>query len=96
MKGEKWATRLSIAVLFLGFSFGPPMTWGADVPRMTKEELKTMLGNPEVSIIDVRSPEDWKSSQEKIQGAVREDPDKKTKSWAGKYSPDKMMVLYCA
>lgn len=27
---------------------------GDDVPRMTKEELKTLLGNPEVVILDVR------------------------------------------
>jgi len=43
---------------------------------MTKEELKPLLGHPEVILIDVREPDDWNKSKEKIQGAVREDPEK--------------------
>ncbi len=39
---------------------------------------------------------DWDNSKVKIQGAVREDPDKNVKSWAEKYSKDKTIVLYCA
>ncbi len=86
-----------IMILFLGvLGMGTIMAWAKDVPRITKEELKPLLGNPDVIIIDVRSAKDWKSSQEKIQGAVREDPDKKAKSWAGKYSQEKMIILYCA
>jgi rhodanese-related sulfurtransferase len=63
---------------------------------MSKEELKSMLGNPEVIIIDVRAGGDWDKSKEKIKGAVREDPNKKAKSWAEKYSKDKTIVFYCA
>ena len=33
-----------------------------DVKRMTIEELKGMLGNPDLVIIDVRREGDWKSS----------------------------------
>lgn len=72
------------------------MAWAGEVPRITMEELKSMLGNPEVTIIDVRAGGDWEKSKTKIQGAVRENPDKNAKSWAEKYSKDKTIVLYCA
>ncbi len=67
----------------------------ADVPRMTRDELKAMLGNPDLVILDVRAKKDWKDSDSKIQGAIREDPDS-VKSWAEKYPKDKTFVLYCA
>jgi 3-mercaptopyruvate sulfurtransferase SseA len=66
-----------------------------EVPRMTKEELKGMLGKPEVIIIDVRAKADWAGSKLKIKGAVREDP-RKVASWMDKYSKDKIIVFYCA
>jgi predicted sulfurtransferase len=66
-----------------------------EVPRMTKEELRAMLGNPDVVIIDVRTANDWEASQSKIKGAVREEP-RQAKSWADKYDKDKTYVLYCA
>jgi len=69
---------------------------GEEVARMTKEELKEMLGKPDVIIIDVRANLDWQESDQKILGAVREEPDKGAKSWAEKYPKDKAIVLYCA
>ncbi len=67
--------------------------FSAEAPRMTKEELKALLGNPDLVIIDVRYGRDWTNSDVKIKSAVREDPDD-LKSWANKYSPDKTIVLY--
>ena len=66
-----------------------------EVPRMSKEELRAMLGNPDVVIIDVRSGKDWEASQSKVKGAVREEP-RQAKSWADKYDKNKTYVLYCA
>ena len=66
-----------------------------DVPRITKERLKEMLGNPEVIIIDVRANADWNGSNQKIKGAIREDP-RKLNTWEDKYQKDKTLVLYCA
>ena len=66
-----------------------------EVPRITKEELKTMLGNPEVVVLDVRAGSDWRASTMKIKGAVREEPDK-IDSWMSKYSKDKTLIFYCA
>jgi len=64
-------------------------------PRITKEELKSMLGDPKLVVVDVRRNQDWNSSEYKIKGAVRGDPDpRKVESWARKYSKDKTFVVY--
>jgi predicted sulfurtransferase len=65
-------------------------------PRMTKEELKPLLDNPEVIILDVRLLDEWKRGDLKIKGAVREDPEKDYRTWASKYSKDKTLVFYCS
>jgi rhodanese-related sulfurtransferase len=67
----------------------------AEPPRMTKEELKAMFGNPDLFVIDVRTQRDWKESDLKIKGSVREDP-RAVESWANKYPKDKTLVFYCA
>ncbi len=89
--------RLSISLLVIFFTVGILATFArsGDVPRMKKDELKAMLGNPDVVILDVRLESDWKDDHLKIKGAIREDPGS-VKSWAGKYSKDKTLVLYCA
>lgn len=69
---------------------------GVEVPRVTKEQLLSMIGKPGVVIIDVRVPESWKGSKEKIQGAVREDPQKDVQGWLEKYPRDKTLVFYCS
>lgn len=66
----------------------------ADVPRITIEQLKAKLGNPNVAIIDVRSSHDWEESGTMIKGAVREDS-RQLDSWTKKYPQDKTIVLYC-
>jgi len=66
-----------------------------DVPRMTKEDLKRHLGDPTVIILDIRTEKDWKASDLKIKGAIREDP-AKVDTWLDKYVKDKTFVLYCA
>ena len=66
-----------------------------EAPRMTKDELKAMLGSPDLIIIDVRYGKDWTESDVKIKGAVREDPEA-FDSWAKKYPKDKTLVFYCA
>lgn len=63
--------------------------------RITKEQLKDQLGDPNLTIIDVRMGTDWNGSELRIQGAVRENPTD-VKSWKGKYRKDQKIVLYCA
>jgi rhodanese-related sulfurtransferase len=62
---------------------------------MTREELKAMLGNPDVIILDVRKKPDWVTSNRNIQAAIHEDYER-VKEWAGKYPRGKTLVLYCA
>jgi hypothetical protein len=69
---------------------------GVEVPRITKEQLLSMMGNPGVVILDVREAESWKESKQKIQGAVREDPQKDVQGWFDKYPKDKTLVFYCS
>ncbi len=66
-----------------------------DVPRMPKEELKPLLGDPNVIVIDVRSMGDWQKDTLMIKGAVREDP-VDVSSWMPKYPKDKTLVFYCS
>ena len=66
----------------------------AEKERITKEELKPLLGNPDVIVIDVRTGDDYKSSPYKIQGAVRENPIDVPR-WYKKYPMEKTIVLYC-
>ena len=77
-----------LVVAGLGFA-------AADVPRMTKDELKAKLGDPNIVVIDARAAGDWQKSDLKIKGAVREDP-ANSEAWVGKYPKDKTYVIYCA
>jgi hypothetical protein len=92
MKKSLWIVAL---LIFLMVGVSPAIAESADVPRMTKDELKGMLGNPELVILDVRYGKDWTGSDLKIQEAVREDP-KAFESWANKYPKHKTIVLYCS
>ncbi len=62
-------------------------------PRITKEQVKSMLGDEKLVIVDVRIGKDWNSSKYKIKGAVQADP-MKVESWASSYGKDKTFVVY--
>lgn len=66
-----------------------------EAQRMSVEDLKALLNNPDVIVLDVRAPGDWEGSDSKIQGAIRETWDN-FDDWADKYTKDKTLVLYCA
>jgi hypothetical protein len=84
-----------IAIISLGTGMFPISSMGKDVPMVTQDELKAMLENPDLVIIDVRFDKHWTASELKIKGAMREDPNDVT-SWADKYLKDKLIVVYCA
>ena len=88
---------LLIAVWVMILISAPYMTsaQSGEIPRMTKQALRAVMGQPNVVIIDVRLGRDWTESDSKIKGAVREDP-QSIPAWAGKYSKDKTLVFYCA
>lgn len=81
-------------VLFLLLNLGGWFTaCSTEVPRITKEDLKSIMDQSDVIIIDVRYGNDWTGSDLKIKGAIREDPDG-LKSWAKKYPKEKTLVFY--
>ena len=83
-----------VFLLFVALAWVPSVM-AADIPRITKEELKAMIGNPNVIIVDVRTNAGWNESKLKIKGAIREDPTQ-VKSWIEKYPLDKTFVFYCS
>ena len=85
---------LCLVAVSMGF-VGGVASAQEDVPRITKEDLKPLVGNPDVVIIDVRAKSDWEENTLMIKGAVREDPTQ-VASWMDKYPKDKTLVFYCA
>ena len=97
MIGKKTRVICGMIAVLVILAMGIHGVWAADkIPRMTKEQLKELVGKPDLVILDVRSKSDWGEGQTKILGAIREDPGKPTKTWAEKYAKDKTIVLYCA
>ena len=84
-----------LMVLAVGISAFAPTALAKKAQVITKEELKPIMNDSDVVILDVRRGRDWDSSEFKIQGAVRVDAGK-VKKWAGNYSKDKKLILYCA
>ncbi|NTV56570.1 MAG: hypothetical protein HGA74_04715, partial [Deltaproteobacteria bacterium] len=57
---------LAIVMVFAAAAVFASSAAAQDVKRMTIEELKGMLGNPDLVIIDARKDGDWKLSKVKI------------------------------
>ncbi len=94
MRCGKWCAALTVALGMILAGCLQNLIPEPGIPRMTKEQLKPLMGTPGVIILDVREPDDWNKSREKITGAVREDPEKDAKIWAEKYPKDKTLVFY--
>ena len=57
--------------------------------------IPAVLGTAELVILDVRTENDWESSELKIKGAVRADPSD-VQRWSQNLSRENLYVLYCA
>ena len=94
MKVRLFGLMLVLSAVFLAIQF-----WGVanaadeNIPRIEKDILKGWIGDPNVLVIDVRSDHDWKASDKKIKGAVRQGPTD-VKGWASGLSKEKKIVLY--
>ncbi len=87
--------KIAFTVMFALFLIGSLGTHAqsAGYGKISIQELRASLGNPDLIIIDVRDPISWSNSRQKISGAFRENPDD-VASWAKKYPRDKTIVLY--
>ena len=93
--GRKMFMVFAVAVSVIGSGLLSSTVKAAEVPRITKEELRAKLGDPNLVILDVRRGADWSTSSVKIKGAVRADPGD-VAAWADTYPTEKTLVLYCA
>lgn len=94
MRGIIWTLVALIVGAAMVVLLAQPVAAGG-APKITAEELKAKLDDPDVIILDVRRAGHWKASDRKIAGAVREDP-KDVKNWSLRYPHDATLVLYCA
>jgi len=83
------ATTLSVTLCFAILGTFTFTALGQEAPKITKEEVLGMLGNPDMIIIDVRPS----GGELKIKGAVREDP-KNVSLWFDRYPKDRLLVFY--
>jgi rhodanese-related sulfurtransferase len=67
----------------------------AQVPRMDKDELKSILNTPNLILLDVRPTGQWAVSSRKIPGATHKDP-YRARHWGKKLDKNKTVVTYCA
>ncbi len=81
----------AVIVSAIGVSFAV----ASGVGFISKEELKPLIGNDGVVILDARRGRDWSSSEFKIKGALRAAPDDFSQ-WSSNYPKTKKIVLYCA
>jgi hypothetical protein len=87
---RRLAVAVGFAIALLVSSFAC-----ATAPRISKDELRAALANPDLVVVDDRSGRDWTSSEYKIKGAFRVAPGEED-AWAARYPKDKMIVFYCA
>jgi len=86
-----------LILIFLTIALSPTSSLPADTPMITKDELKAMLGKPDLVLVDVRLGRDFIFSDLKIKGAERPpDMSHPTPQTFKVIEPDKMIVFYCA
>jgi rhodanese-related sulfurtransferase len=85
----------ALALVAAAMLFCAPVFAADEAPRISKEEAKALLNDPNVVVLDARITPDWKKSDRKIKGAVRVDP-LDVGAWAGNYPRDRKLIVYCA
>ncbi len=85
-----------LMLILLTIGLFATFTLSADVPGMTKDELKAMLGNSDLVILDVRMGSDYFSSDLKIKEAVRPEMGNPLHTTVWTYPKGKTFVVYCA
>ncbi len=89
------ALLLTVAALLLLLPPAGALGAEKEVKYVNSAALKAMLGDPQVVVIDVRTPKDYNNSKTMIKGALRQDPGK-VPTWAKTLPKDKKLVVYCS
>jgi hypothetical protein len=93
MLNGRFAKPLAVTLSMAMLGIFAAATIASEVTKISTGELKAMLGNPDVVILDVDRKGNWKDRDRKILGAVRQNP-KEIQSWMNTYPKDKTLVLY--
>jgi hypothetical protein len=88
---QVWGVLLIIGILV----FAAAACAADDAPRISKEEVRSLLGDRNVIILDARAEGSWRESDRKIKGAVRVDP-AHVDTWAGTLPKGKKIIVYCS
>jgi len=70
------ASLAAILMLFTPAGWSAPPSSVEQVPRLTKEQVRGMLGKPDVVIVDARYIKQYEESDRKLPGAVFVEPEK--------------------
>ena len=85
-------------IMLMSLIFGQmPLLHAGDkegVSKISVDEVRQLLGQPDTIIIDVRTPRNWWRSGKKILTAIREDPSK-VDQWLPTYAKDQTLIFYC-
>ncbi len=71
------------------------MSYASNAPLISPDQLKSVLSDSNLTILDVRTGSDWETSEYKIKGAHRAAPED-FDAWSDKYNKNGHYVLYCS
>jgi hypothetical protein len=81
--------------LFIGIGLVSYAASADKISRMTIEQLRPLLGNPDVVVLDGRIAREWDTSPIKIKGAIRADLRTNVKTLMERIPKNKTLVFYC-
>ena len=89
----KFAYIAWLVLLFIALALSD--VHAGQVPRMDKDELKSILNTRNLILLDVRPTGQWAVSSRKLPGATHKDP-YRARQWGKKLDKNKTVVTYCA
>ena len=88
------ASLAALLSLFALSGYSAPPSSVEQVPRLTKEAVKEMLGKPDVVMVDIRYIKQYEQSDKKLPGAVFVQPENFDEFVKNYPQKDKTYVLY--
>jgi len=85
---------VSLLLLIALAAYSAMPTTVEQVPRLTKEAVKELLGKPDVVIVDIRYIKQYEQSDKKLPGAVFVQPENFDEFVKNYPQKDKTYVLY--
>ena len=90
---KKYIPLLLLSVLFVLQSCVQRNTTSGNFERLSVEEFKAFIANPDVQLVDVRTPEEY--AEGFIPGSINIDVKNGHEELAAKLDPERPVALYC-